>query len=77
MRGSIDRDEVLQAFEDADEPVLTAPMIAEKFDITQQAAHRKLSQMNEDGYLNRMKVGGRAVVWWVPTDQACPASSAR
>jgi len=58
-------DELRSLFENADEPVLTAVEVAEELDVTQQAAHARLSKAHEDGWMQRKKVGSRAVVWWV------------
>lgn len=58
-------DELRSLFEDSDEPVLTAVEVAEELDVTQQAAHAKLSKAHEEGWMQRKKVGSRAVVWWV------------
>jgi len=58
-------DELQSLFEDSDEPVLTAIEVAEKLGVTQQAAHARLSNAHEEGWIQRKKVGSRAVVWWV------------
>lgn len=57
--------ELTAVFEAADEPVLTAVEVAEALGITQQAAHSRLSRANEQGLVERKKVGSRAVVWWL------------
>jgi len=58
-------DELQEVFENSDDPVLTAVEVAEQLEITQQAAHAKLTKANESGWVDRKKVGSRAVVWWV------------
>jgi len=58
-------DELKSLFEESEEPVLTAVDVAEKLGVTQQAAHAKLSKAHEEGWMQRKKVGSRAVVWWV------------
>lgn len=57
--------ELIRFFVESDDPVLTVMDVAERFDITQQAAHQRLTNLHEDDILNRRKVGGRAVVWWL------------
>lgn len=53
--------------EDAD-PVLTAPELAEKVGVSQQAAHSKLKDLRERGLVKSKAAGARSVVWWVTTD---------
>lgn len=57
--------ELERIFRGADDPVLTAPEVADKLGITQQAAYARLSQAAERDELERKKVGSRAVVWWL------------
>jgi len=57
--------ELRAIFEKSNDPVLTAIEIAEKMQITQQAAHAKLTSANKAGWVKRKKVGSRAVVWWI------------
>ena len=66
--GSIPDDVILQFIESFDHPVITAMEIAEEFDISQQAAHWRLSKLEEKGSISRKKVGARAVVWWIAGD---------
>lgn len=58
--------ELEKVFRESDDPVLTAVEVAEELDITQQAAHARLTRAHERGELNRKKTGARAVVWWLP-----------
>ena len=60
-------DDVLAAFEDVDKPVATATLFAEILGVSKQSVLRRLQELEEDGRVERWKVGGRAVVWW-PTD---------
>jgi len=64
------RQELLEVFAEAPDPVLTAPEVAEELDITQQAAHKKLQTAHEAGLIQRKKVGAAAVVWW--RKESCP-----
>ena len=58
--------ELLDVFEETNEPVLTAVEVGEELGITQQAAHSRLSRAHNRGEVKRKKVGSRAVVWWTP-----------
>lgn len=62
-------DELRSLFSQSAEPILTAIEVAEELNISQQAAHAKLSDANQEGWVSRKKVGSRAVVWWL-ADQA-------
>jgi predicted transcriptional regulator len=50
------------------DPVVTAPELAERVGVTQQAAHEKLQSLRDRGLVNSKKVGSRAVVWWPTSD---------
>jgi Fic family protein len=54
----------LDTFAEADEPVLTAVEIADRFDVTRAAANERLKALLAEGELHRKTVGSRAVVWW-------------
>jgi len=47
------------------DPVFTAVEVADDVDVTQQAAHSKLSGLEERGLVRSKEVGSRARVWWV------------
>lgn len=66
--------QVLELFQDIDEPVLTASEIADEFGITQQAAYSRLKRLHEDGLIDRKEVGARAVAWWPVEDQSSVAN---
>lgn len=57
-------DELLTVFVDSDNPVLTARMVAEHVSIGRKAVYARLQTLHDDGKLERMEVGARAVVWW-------------
>jgi len=63
--GSVDED-LKKVFREADDPVLSAVEVAEELDVTQQAAHKRLSNAHDYGNIKRKTVGARAVVWWLP-----------
>lgn len=64
--GGTSDEELMQLFRDTDDPVLTAVEVAGQLDITQQAAHARLTKAHERGEVDRKKTGSRSVVWWVP-----------
>lgn len=57
--------ELKRVFAKSDDPALTAVEVAEELEITQQAAHKRLSRAHESGEIERKKTGARAVIWWV------------
>ena len=63
-------EQVLRAVREASDPVVTASEIAEMLGCSTSAARKKLTKLYENGEINRKKVGGRAVVWWVTDDTA-------
>lgn len=67
---SIDDGELLHFFESGERPFFSAREIADEFDLDRTQAHRRLSQLHEDGELERVEVGSRNVVWWRPRDVA-------
>ena len=64
-------DEALLArFTRAGRPFQTARSIADHFDLDRSQAYRRLQRLADDGALEKAKVGGRAVVWWLTDDHA-------
>lgn len=57
-------------FQESDDPVLTAVEVADKLDVSQQAAHSRLARANDRGEIKRKKTGARSVVWWVPNQDS-------
>lgn len=56
-------DAVLEVFEDADPPVLTASEVADELGCSRPAAYNKLETLVEQGDLHKKKVGARAAVY--------------
>ncbi|MFH5801388.1 response regulator of citrate/malate metabolism [Haladaptatus sp. CMAA 1911] len=48
----------------AESPVLTAQMIADELPVGRQAVYERLQKLHDEESVDRLKVGGRAVVWW-------------
>jgi len=59
---------VLEAFDQADVPVLTANEIAEMMDTSRSTAYYKLEDLVENGEIRKKKVGARAVVYFRLSD---------
>jgi DNA-binding MarR family transcriptional regulator len=56
--------DALEAFAEADEPVLTVPALADSLGMSRQAVTHRLERMHEAGHVDRTKAGTNAVVWW-------------
>lgn len=56
---------VLAVMKEVDAPIATARDVADALDCTPEGATKKLKQLREQGRVDRRKVGGRAVVWWL------------
>lgn len=59
-----------------DEPV-TAKEVGEEVGITNRAALNKLNELAECGRVERKKVGGRSVIWWLSDEQRSRGGSAK
>lgn len=68
FESKIDTDTVAEFIRDADRPFQTTRDVAERFDVDQSTAYRKLQHLAEDGRLNKTQVSANAVVWWIPDD---------
>lgn len=59
-------EEILQLFKDADPPVLTASALADELPIGHRALLNRLNTLWDRETLDRMDVGPRGRVWWLP-----------
>ena len=64
--------ELLAVFAQADDPVLSAPEVAQRLQefgirITPEAVQYRLDGLAEAGVVDRKQIGARAVAWWVET----------
>ena len=57
-------EEVIEAVAEIDKPVANCPLLADVLDVSKQVVLRRLQELEEEGRVERWKVGGRAVVWW-------------
>lgn len=65
-------DDVLTVLETSGEPV-TGKEVGEALDISNRAALDKLNELHDRGAIERKKVGGRSVVWWLPAERVSRA----
>ncbi len=61
-------EDMLRAFDGVDKPVATGTLLAEMLDVSKQSVLRRLQELEEEGQVERWKVGSRAVVWWPSGD---------
>lgn len=60
---------VLDAMATHPDPTVTAREVGEAMGYSTDAARKKLNQLHERGDVERKKVGGRSVVWWLTDEQ--------
>lgn len=65
-------DSVLDVFDRADVPVLTASEVADELDCSRPSAYNKLEDLVERGRVHKKKVGARAAVYIRLNEQNCP-----
>lgn len=73
--------DILKVFDYEDDPVLTAPEIADGLrrfgkQITPEGVRNRLGEMDEKGLVSRKKLGARAVGWWATVAPELDASTA-
>ncbi len=68
-------EEILAFIVRENQPIQTAQSVAEQFDFDRSQAYRRLQQLADEGLLEKAKVGGRAVVWWL-SDEASQVAEA-
>lgn len=61
-------EEIISAISGATEPFTTAGDVAEAVGLSRQRAHDRLQRLYESGRIEKTKVGGSAVVWWISED---------
>lgn len=69
----VSEQDILKLFDGSDDPFLTAPEIAERFEVTPQAITYRLKRMGEKDLVDRKDAGSNAVGWWATV---APAPSA-
>jgi predicted ArsR family transcriptional regulator len=63
---SVSDDQILDVFESAEDPVLTASEVADQLEMGRRGILTRLESLEKQGYLHSKKVGGRSTVWWYP-----------
>jgi len=63
---SVTDDEILAEFSNSRGPVDTAPDLAERLPIKQDAIRKRLKRLEEGGRVCSRQGGSRAVVWYLP-----------
>lgn len=56
--------EILQLFEDADEPILSTSDVADLIDFSNRGANTRLYRLHDQGHLG-LKQAGKTNVWWI------------
>lgn len=71
--------DVLEALREQPDPVATAGELAGPLNVSSETVRRHLSELHDQGLVDRKTVGARAVVWWaVDTDDStAPAAPLR
>jgi len=67
---------VLDAVATHPDPTVTAREVGEAIGCSTSAARKKLTALHESGDVERKKVGGRSVVWWLTDEQPSPMPDA-
>lgn len=62
-------EEVLDGFGQVGKPVATAGLLADVVDAPKRTVLRRLQELEDEGQVERWKVGSRAVIWW-PADES-------
>ncbi|WP_115806009.1 helix-turn-helix domain-containing protein [Haloferax sp. Atlit-4N] len=58
--------EILEFFRQGKRPFWGTGEIAEQFEWDHSNAHRRLEALSRESELQKIKVGSRNVVWWLP-----------
>ena len=61
-------EEILEVFRRAETPVLTTTQAADRLPIGSRGLLTRLDRLVEEGRLERMAVGPRGQVWWIPEE---------
>lgn len=79
FRQRVTDSDVLEALREQPDPVATAGELAEVLNVSSETARRHLSELHEQGLVDRKTVGARAVVWWAldTDDSTAPAAPLR
>jgi len=56
--------EILEAFDRVNDPIRTAPKMADDLDIGEDGLRKRLKALEESDLVESKTVGARSVVWW-------------
>jgi len=59
-------EEILGTFKSTNDPILTASEVAEQLTVGRRGILTRLEKLEERGYLQSKKIGGRSTAWWYP-----------
>lgn len=59
--------DILEAFKQASDPVLTTKEVAEEVGLGRRGTYDRLQKLVDEGDLEMKKVGETGAVWWLPT----------
>lgn len=62
---TVSDEQILREVALSPDPIVTAPELAERVDMTRQGVNHRLDQLVEEEYLESRDVGSRAVVYWL------------
>jgi len=71
----VSNEELLRAIALSPDPIVTAPEIAERVDLTRQGVNNRLPELVEIGYLKKREVGAKAIVYWLTDEGRAKAAS--
>jgi predicted ArsR family transcriptional regulator len=66
---TVTHERVLDAVATHPDPTVSAREVGEVLGCSTDAARKKLNELHEQGSVERKKVGGRSVVWWLSDDE--------
>jgi predicted ArsR family transcriptional regulator len=68
--------DVIRALREYHDPVATATDLADVLGVTSETIRRHLTELHEQGRVDRKDVGARAVVWWLADERRASAPAA-
>jgi len=61
----ISEEDIHFAFQETDDPFVTAKEVSERMGVTRQTAYKHLQRLHEQDRLEKRKIGSSAVIWWL------------
>jgi len=62
---SVSDEQILELFEQHDDPFLAAIEVSDWFGLTRQWAHNRLQRLHDEGRLEKKKAGPSSVIWYL------------